>query len=435
MADDAASSAAAEPTSARSPPTSGVALGGVCAPRQRFVVSPSGRFSIDEALSLPKSSRRGSGCVQCCRPPKRYASCGHVKVDADTAAAVGHGATFSRSAAARRRRLAWSVRVCSTSRARSSRSTNTWRARRLSRRWCSQPEVAVSDHSATSSDSGAAALVDSAVTIGAYDGVHRGHRAVLRLVQRARRRACDLDSVVVTFDRHPAEIVRPESRADAAHLARPEARTARAPPGSSTPAWCSRSTRRAARRPADEFVHSVLVGRCARELVVVGADFHFGYRRGGNVALLDGDGRRSRIRSDRSRLVAAVARRAAVLVDPRRDAARRWRRRRSGRDARSAARGARRRGTRRRARPRARLSHRERRGRRAHLPACRRCLRRHVHRCRRHRTPRGDLARPPARRSTTSVALRLLEPYLLDFDGDLYDQQVEVRFHHLLRPS
>src|SRR5262245_38588771 len=48
------------------------------------------------------------------------------------------------------------------------------------------------------------------VTIGVYDGVHRGHQAVLRLVREladARR----LAAVCVTFDRHPAEVVRPES--------------------------------------------------------------------------------------------------------------------------------------------------------------------------------------------------------------------------------
>src|SRR5262245_27907941 len=50
----------------------------------------------------------------------------------------------------------------------------------------------------------------TAVTIGAYDGVHLGHRAVIGEV---RRRAADrgLASAVVTFDRHPASVVRPES--------------------------------------------------------------------------------------------------------------------------------------------------------------------------------------------------------------------------------
>ncbi|HEX2119579.1 MAG TPA: hypothetical protein VHF91_10375, partial [Acidimicrobiales bacterium] len=52
--------------------------------------------------------------------------------------------------------------------------------------------------------------VQPAVTIGAYDGVHRGHQFV---IGHLRRMAADrgLDSAVLTFDRHPASVVRPES--------------------------------------------------------------------------------------------------------------------------------------------------------------------------------------------------------------------------------
>ena len=50
----------------------------------------------------------------------------------------------------------------------------------------------------------------TAVTIGAYDGVHLGHRALLADLT-ARAEAEGLSTVVVTFDRHPASVVRPES--------------------------------------------------------------------------------------------------------------------------------------------------------------------------------------------------------------------------------
>src|SRR3974390_3280586 len=50
----------------------------------------------------------------------------------------------------------------------------------------------------------------SAVTIGAYDGVHLGHQALLAELA-ARARADGLTTAVVTFDRHPATGVRPES--------------------------------------------------------------------------------------------------------------------------------------------------------------------------------------------------------------------------------
>ena len=49
----------------------------------------------------------------------------------------------------------------------------------------------------------------SVVTIGAYDGVHLGHRAVIAEVRR--RAAATTAPAVVTFDRHPASVVRPES--------------------------------------------------------------------------------------------------------------------------------------------------------------------------------------------------------------------------------
>jgi riboflavin kinase/FMN adenylyltransferase len=50
----------------------------------------------------------------------------------------------------------------------------------------------------------------SVVTIGVYDGVHLGHRSVLRLV-RELADARGQDAVCVTFDRHRAEVVRPAS--------------------------------------------------------------------------------------------------------------------------------------------------------------------------------------------------------------------------------
>ncbi len=49
-----------------------------------------------------------------------------------------------------------------------------------------------------------------AVTIGAYDGVHIGHRLVIDRVRRVAAEQ-DLASAVVTFDQHPAAVVRPES--------------------------------------------------------------------------------------------------------------------------------------------------------------------------------------------------------------------------------
>ena len=128
----------------------------------------------------------------------------------------------------------------------------------------------------------------SAVTIGAYDGVHRGHRAVLRLVHDLAA-ARDLDTVVVTFDRHPAEIVRPDS---APRLLISLEQKIELLDATGLVDTCLVLTFDAPRshETAPEFVHRVLVDALRARLVVVGADFHFGYRRGGNVALLEGMG-------------------------------------------------------------------------------------------------------------------------------------------------
>jgi riboflavin kinase / FMN adenylyltransferase len=123
----------------------------------------------------------------------------------------------------------------------------------------------------------------SAVTIGAYDGVHLGHRALLGEL-RSRARADGLSTVVVTFDRHPATVVRPGSAPlllcdldqklellDAAGVDR----TVVVP----------FDTERA-NETAEEFVETILVEGLGARLVVVGEDFHFGHGRKGNVALL-----------------------------------------------------------------------------------------------------------------------------------------------------
>ncbi|MDQ1461751.1 MAG: riboflavin kinase / adenylyltransferase [Actinomycetota bacterium] len=125
----------------------------------------------------------------------------------------------------------------------------------------------------------------SVVTIGAFDGVHLGHRAVLRLV-RELADARDLDAALVTFDRHPAEIVRPES---APKLLTTLDHRLELLDATGLLDVCVVLTFDEARshESAEEFVNEVLVGMLHARLVVVGADFHFGHKRGGNVALLE----------------------------------------------------------------------------------------------------------------------------------------------------
>ncbi|MBM3882990.1 MAG: riboflavin biosynthesis protein RibF [Verrucomicrobia bacterium] len=122
------------------------------------------------------------------------------------------------------------------------------------------------------------------VAIGVFDGVHLGHQAVVgELVAEARRQGAV--PVVVTFDRHPNAVVAPASippllqslpqRIRALAALGPEA------------AWVIRFDERFSRQHGDEFVRRLASGFAPLRAVYVGAQFQFGRRRSGNVALLE----------------------------------------------------------------------------------------------------------------------------------------------------
>jgi riboflavin kinase/FMN adenylyltransferase len=123
----------------------------------------------------------------------------------------------------------------------------------------------------------------SVVTIGAYDGVHRGHQTVIGEVAR-RAAHSGARSVVITFDRHPASVVRPES-APRLLTDLDQKLELLAATGVDATVVIGFDDGQAAEEAAD-FVRRVLVRALAASLVVVGADFHFGRLRQGNVGLL-----------------------------------------------------------------------------------------------------------------------------------------------------
>jgi riboflavin kinase / FMN adenylyltransferase len=123
----------------------------------------------------------------------------------------------------------------------------------------------------------------SAVTIGAYDGVHLGHRRVIAEV-RARAERLGLSTAVVTFDRHPATVVRPES-APLVLTDLDQKIELLADTGVDHVVVIAFDESRSL-ESAEDFVEEVLVGCLRARVVVVGQDFHFGHGRRGNVALL-----------------------------------------------------------------------------------------------------------------------------------------------------
>jgi riboflavin kinase/FMN adenylyltransferase len=126
------------------------------------------------------------------------------------------------------------------------------------------------------------------VTIGVFDGVHKGHQQIIgHTVKRAGE--LGVQSVVVTFDPHPSEVVRPGSH----------------------PAMLTEAPRKAeliealgvdvlcvipftadfSRVSAEAFVHDVLVEQLHATLIVVGENFRFGHKAAGDVQLLQRLGR------------------------------------------------------------------------------------------------------------------------------------------------
>ncbi len=126
-------------------------------------------------------------------------------------------------------------------------------------------------------------MTGTVATVGTFDGVHRGHQAVLAEVVR-RGRAAGCPSLLVTFDPHPLEVVNPsaaprlltlpdEKRALAAGLG-----VVRVEVIAFTPAL--------ARLGPEEFVREILRARFGMEQLVLGYDHGFGRGRSGDVELV-----------------------------------------------------------------------------------------------------------------------------------------------------
>jgi riboflavin kinase / FMN adenylyltransferase len=123
----------------------------------------------------------------------------------------------------------------------------------------------------------------SVVTIGVFDGVHRGHQ---RIIARTAEIAAGLGLplVVMTFDPHPAEVIRPGTHPVLLCTA---ARRAELLAGLGADAVCIMPfTLEFSRLDPQEFVRLVLVDRLHAAAVAVGENFRFGHRAAGDVALL-----------------------------------------------------------------------------------------------------------------------------------------------------
>jgi len=123
----------------------------------------------------------------------------------------------------------------------------------------------------------------SVVAIGFFDGVHRGHQTIIRRAVRAGQ-ASGVRSAVVTFDRHPMEVVNPGSQPKLLMTLARRAGT-----------LAEQGVDLVVVMPFDDdvrhlspegFVDHVLVDPLQAQRVVVGANFRFGHRAAGDVATL-----------------------------------------------------------------------------------------------------------------------------------------------------
>ena len=123
----------------------------------------------------------------------------------------------------------------------------------------------------------------STVTVGSFDGVHLGHQAVLREIDR-RARAAGRASVLVTFDPHPLEVVNPGAAPPLLTTGPERLEVLALSPLDYV--LLVRFDRHLAGLTPEEFVQEVLLERCSLRELVIGHDHGFGRGRSGDVETL-----------------------------------------------------------------------------------------------------------------------------------------------------
>src|SRR5262245_31431066 len=122
-----------------------------------------------------------------------------------------------------------------------------------------------------------------ALTIGNFDGVHLGHQAMLERLKRSAA-ARGLPVAVMTFEPHPREFFAPDQAPARLSSLREKLQVLEA--AGVERAYVCRFNYDLARTPPETFIERVLVQGLAVRWLLIGDDFRFGARRGGDLALL-----------------------------------------------------------------------------------------------------------------------------------------------------
>lgn len=270
-------------------------------------------------------------------------------------------------------------------------------------------------------------LRGAVIALGNFDGFHMGHQAVAReAIEWAR--AEGRPSIIATFDPHPVRFFKPE--VPPFRLTTLEQRQEMYLAAGATAMLVFHFDGELAGTSAEDFVKVLLGERLGVASVVTGEDFTFGKGRAGNRAMLEALGREAGIAC---RAVAPVLDEGQPVSSSRiRDALR------AG-DPQQAARLL--------TRPfaiRGVVEHGDKRGREIGYPTANLAIESYLR-------PRYGIYAVTGRVLATGQELKgaanlgtrpqfdppkeLLEPHFFDFDGDLYGQEIEVAFHHFLRPE
>jgi len=265
------------------------------------------------------------------------------------------------------------------------------------------------------------------IALGNFDGFHQGHQAVageaIRWAQAEGR-----PSIIATFDPHPVRFFKPDVAPF--RLTTLEQRQELYLAAGATTMLVFHFDRELSGTSAQDFIEKILIERLGAHGVVTGGDFSFGKGAKGNVDLLRGFGAELGLQS---RVVKAVQGAGDIVSSSRiREALR------DG-DPQLAAKLL--------TRPfaiRGIVEHGDKNGRKLGYPTANLSVENYL------RPKYGVyavtgtiLATGETLKGAANIGIRpqftppkeLLEPYFFDFSGDLYGQEIEVAFHHFLRPE
>jgi len=151
----------------------------------------------------------------------------------------------------------------------------------------------------------------SALTIGNFDGVHAGHRRILRRVKAVAVER-GLKASALTFDPHPTRVVAP-ARAPRL-MTSPAQRCALMREEGIEQVLIMPFDRHVAHLSPEQFVEQVLVRKLGVRAVVLGHDFCFGYKQSGNVRVLQELGRKHGFTTEEVKAVTVRGRRVSSTV-------------------------------------------------------------------------------------------------------------------------